>query len=102
MIDVGHIIAIYGYKWETKDFYNAVAYTYLAAYKQEYPTVEVLLCHPSVAIQFCGEIRKRTELPTLPDDVILTCLVNLRKRKYIKLVEETVKKNMERETCTKK
>jgi len=93
MIDVGHIIAMHGYAWETKDFYNSVARLWVENFKEKFFTVEVLLCHPDAAKEFARMVRKETVLPTLEDSTILVCLLNLRKQKFLKVMEERLKKN---------
>lgn len=50
-------------------------------------TIERLLCHPKHAIAFCRRVREKLGVSTLPDESILSTLLNQRKRGNLKLSE---------------
>ena len=43
-------------------------------------TVGELLMHPREALRFCDEVRRKHSFYNLPDDIILRCVLAVRKR----------------------
>lgn len=83
-LDIANRLAIYGYKHELEDFDNTLAYAWWTyGYADQFGTVEMLLHHPDVALEFCSSVRRDTEVPDLLANEILLRLTNIRKSGFL-------------------
>jgi hypothetical protein len=62
-----------------KDFMDLMVTDFSAIYRNQI-TIDELLLHPRMALDFCDQVRKKHDFFYVPDDIILRSEMTMRKR----------------------